>query len=66
MSSVCSVRSSLATAAAAGASLNSGSRNPIENVRTGPVLCRGISATTALESSPLDRNAPSGTSEISR
>ena len=37
---------------------------PIENVSTGCVDSMAIAATTALESIPPDRNAPSGTSLI--
>src|SRR5438046_338074 len=39
---------------------------PIENVLTGPEQNSDIKATTADESTPPERNAPRGTSEISR
>src|SRR5689334_3252303 len=47
-------------------SLNAASRKPIENVLTGSGDCSAIEATTALESMPPLRNAPSGTSAIIR
>ncbi len=45
-------------------SLKSCSSNPIENVLTGAELSCAIRATTVDESTPPDRNAPNGTSEI--
>ena len=39
---------------------------PTENVLTGWLLARAMQATTIDESMPPDRNAPSGTSDISR
>ncbi len=56
----------LATAAASGSSLKFGSSNPIEKVLTGSLVCKVMDATTELESIPPLKNAPSGTSEISR
>ena len=43
-----------------------GSEKPIEQVLTGLAERPAIMATTALESTPPERNAPSGTSEIMR
>ena len=51
-----------ATVRASALSSNSASRKPIEKVFTGPPDRRDISATTLLESTPPERNAPSGTS----
>src|SRR3569832_554294 len=48
------------------ASLKAGSPNEIEQVLTAPSDTSAIIATTALESTPPDRSAPSGTSEIRR
>jgi hypothetical protein len=46
--------------------LKAGSSKAIEQVLTGVVDSPAIIATTALESTPPDRKAPSGTSEIMR
>src|SRR3569833_4295660 len=48
------------------ASLKAGSPNEIEQVLTAPSDTTAIIATSALEATPPDRNAPSGTSEIRR
>src|SRR3990172_3034894 len=45
---------------------NFGSPKDIEQVLTGSFDSPAIIATTALESTPPDKNAPSGTSEMSR
>ena len=42
------------------------SANPMVKVRTGPVACRCIRATMALESIPPDKKAPTGTSATIR
>ena len=63
ISSVCLVPNAFATRAACGASLNSASGNPIEKVRTGWSTNRVMEPTTADESTPPERNAPSGTSD---
>ena len=47
-------------------SLNAGSPKEIEQVTTGSAESPAIIATTALESTPPERKAPSGTSEIIR
>ncbi len=47
-------------------SSKAGSSNEMEQVLTGSADSPAIVATTALESTPPDRNAPSGTSEIMR
>jgi hypothetical protein len=51
---------------ASGSSLNFSCVKPIENVCTGRLEASAIAATTAAESTPPERKAPSGTSEISR
>ena len=55
-----------ATWRAWGSSSNPWWSKPIENVRTGSADCCAIAATTAEESIPPERKAPSGTSEIMR
>jgi hypothetical protein len=55
-----------ATAAAKGASSYAASVKPIVNVRTGTTLCACINAVTSDESTPPERNTPSGTSETMR
>ena len=64
--SVWSVPSSFATRRAWGSSLYEFSSKPIEKVFTGRSMMRLMSATTALESMPPLRKAPSGTSLINR
>ena len=64
--SSCSVPNCSAMRRACGSSSNSSWSKPIENVRTGSLDCSAIAATTALESTPPERNAPSGTSAIMR
>ena len=55
-------RRARAISRAASSSSYAGSSKPIENVFTGRDEASAISATTRLESTPPDRNAPSGTS----
>src|SRR5262249_42896490 len=55
-----------ATASAYADSLNARSPNEIEQVTTGSTEMPAIIATTPLESTPPDKNAPRGTSEIIR
>ena len=62
VSSTWSVPRCRATAAAWVDSSNSESRNRTVNVFTGVVACSCIMATMSEESTPPDRNAPSGTS----
>ena len=58
----CSAPTASATARAKGASLNSVSSKAIEHVRIGPDVTVRMRVTTALESSPPLRKAPSGAS----
>ena len=56
----------VATCLAYCCSPHDGSSKPRQKVWTGWVIARCIMATTALESTPPDRKAPRGTSEMSR
>ncbi len=66
ISSWWSVPNRSATVLASGSSLYRSCVKPIENVLTGADDASDMAATTAAESTPPERNAPSGTSEIIR
>ena len=55
-----------ATRRARGSSFTASSANPIEKVLTGSRDCSAIAATTAEESIPPERKAPTGTSATRR